>query len=225
MEKIYEDGYFVTIFLSGAHYAAEELTGDSIKTRSDTEYEFYLQKEKEFESSLSPIEVLDWQREKAVNPDIIERERATLVCRYALHPDDESVREMLEDDLNMGSMAITTEDLPLPINPENLSSTYLEKKTIFIRREVRSRPCFFPGAKLLDWVEETISEIEKAPDSPERTTFFKELEESPDMDFLHRLNAGIHYLEDPTNPDTKMVLKEVIEKYTPEVKKNLSKRK
>ncbi len=201
------------VFLGMAMLAAKEMIGEKFTLN-------YRLAEMAFEAKLSPVEALDWLREKATNPDIITRERTVLVCRYAFHPEDKEIREMLEDDINMGSQVLDMEDLSSLINPNSLSSSYLEEKANFIQTKVNNRPpCLF-HAKGLDSLYDDIAEIEKTLPFDERIAFMSELATNPDMDILYRLNAGFHYLEDPTNPDTKMVLKEAIERYTPiEVKK------
>ena len=174
----------------------------------------YLIAKTNFEAKMSPIEALDWLREQATNPDIIKRERTMLVCRFALHPDDKEGREMLEDDINMGSQLLDMKDLSSLIDPSSLSSSYLEEKENFISKEVK-RPTYLFHAKGLDSLYDDIAEIKKALPFDERMAFQVELAQNPNMDILYRLNAGFHYLEDPTNPDTRMVLKEAIERYTP----------
>lgn len=213
-------------YVRSALYFARQMIGEELAYGKNLNLQYQFA-EMAFETKLSPMEALDWLREKATNPDIIARERTVLICRYALHPEDKEALEMLEDDINMGSEEVDMDDLSSLIDSKNLSNSYLNEKEKFIRREVKgNRPTTLFDAGTLDFLYEIISAIEESLPFEEKMAFIGELAKNPDMDFLHRLSAGIHYLEDPTNPDTKMVLKETIEKYSSsDVKEGPSKQK
>ncbi len=201
-------------FLHLAITSAKEMIGEESSKKNL--YLDYLLKEIVFEASMSPIEALDWLKEKAVNSKIIERERTILVCRYALHPDDIEVREMLESDMTMGSQVISTEELSSLIDPTSLSNSYLNAKNKFIQNCIsESYPTFLFDAKGLDSLYDDLDEISKGLDFEDRIAFIANLSQNPDMAILKRLDVGMHYAIDPTNPETIKALKENMEEYIP----------
>lgn len=194
---------------------AKDMIGEDSEYNSDLKYHL---EEIAFEAKLSLLEKRDWQREKATNPYLIKRKRIVLVCRYAFHPDDIEIKKMLEDDINMESQTV---DISSPIDSLNLSSSYLYEKAKMILIESKRYPMLIDyGASWADKLCNKLVEFEKELSPEERMTFMESMasmdkqSKNNAIDFLYRLRAGFHYVEDPTNPDTKKALKETIEKYS-----------